>query len=217
MISNNQPKSIKILFVVFAILLVVGIFMFLRSPVTTPQITTPTTPTPETNTPTEATSTPWETITSNTGITYQYPKTLPTTYIHPVDWPPQVQVLNQPYSCTEGGSEIARAGVTTQRTINDRTYCVTKESEGAAGSIYTNYAYAFPLYSTSSTQADPPSPNGSEWASRRIAIFTFSIRSVQCANYDNPKMSGCENERAIFNIDEIIDRIARSMRVPPSL
>ncbi len=195
---DNQPKNTKILFIVFALLLAISIFIFLHSPVTAPQITT--------NTSTEATSTPWETITNDVGITYQYPKTLPTTYIHPVDWPPQIQVLNQPFTCTEGGSEIARAGVTRQRIINDRAYCVTKGSEGAAGSIYTNYAYAFPLYSTGSTQAD-----------RKIAIITFSLRTVQCANYDNPKMSECENERAIFNIDEIIDRIARSIKISSSL
>lgn len=50
----------------------------------------------------------WKTATSD-GITFQYPETLLTEYTHTVDWPPQVQVLNEPFSCAEAGSEIALA------------------------------------------------------------------------------------------------------------
>lgn len=143
----------------------------------------------------------WKTTTdSKTGITFKYPETLLTTYIHAQDWPPQIQVLNQPFSCTEAGSETAQAGITMKRMVDDRTYCVTKESDGAAGSIYTNYAYAFPLYSTGSTQAD-----------RKTAIFTFSLRAVQCANYDNPQRKACEGERETFDLDSIVDRMVRSI------
>ena len=144
----------------------------------------------------------WTTTTdSQTGIAFNYPKTLLTEYIHTVDWPPQVQVLNQPFSCIEAGLEIARAGQTSKRMVDDRTYCVTKESEGAAGTIYTNYAYAFPLYSTGSTQAD-----------RKTIIFTFSLRAPQCVNYDDPQKTACEKERTSFDLDSLVDRMARSIK-----
>jgi len=141
----------------------------------------------------------WKSATRN-GITFQYPETLLTEYIHTVDWPPQVQVLNEPFTCTEAGEEIDRAGQTLKRMVDDRTYCVTKESEGAAGSVYTNYTYAFPLYSTGSTQAD-----------RKTIIFTFSLQAVQCANYDDPQKTACENERSTFDLDSSVGRMARSI------
>lgn len=143
----------------------------------------------------------WQQATdTNTGITFKYPKTLLTEYIHTVDWPPQVQVLNEPFNCTEAGRETDRAGETKQRLVDDRPYCVTKVSEGAAGSIYTSYAYAFPMYSTGSTQAD-----------RKTIILTFSLRAVQCVNYPEPQMTACANERSSFDLDSTIDRIARSI------
>lgn len=153
--------------------------------------------------PTDENNDLWQTTTDDkAGITFQYPTDLLTTYIHTVDWPPKVQVLYEAFTCTEAGTETARAGKTEQRLVDDRTYCVTTESEGAAGSIYTNYAYAFPLYSTGSTQAD-----------RKVIIFTFSLRAVQCANYDEPQKTDCEKEREAFDLDSIIDRMARSITV----
>jgi len=136
----------------------------------------------------------WKTFSDDKqGIAFQYPDQLATTtYIHTVDWPPQVVISGGPFICTEGGSEIAQAGQTQQQIINGRTYCVTKESEGAAGSIYTQYAYSF-------------SKND------KVIIFTFILRSVQCANYDDPQKTQCETERQAFEIDnDIIDRMAQS-------
>ena len=142
----------------------------------------------------------WKTATSN-GITFQYPETLLTTYINTQDWPPQIQVLNEPFNCTEVGSETARAGKTEKRLVDDREYCRTSIVEGAAGSIYTQYAYAFPLYSTGSTQAD-----------RKTAIFTFTTRATQCGNYDEVERKACEGERETFDLDSVVDRMARSIK-----
>ena len=136
----------------------------------------------------------WKTITDGkTGATFQYPERLLTEYIHAIDWPPQVQILNQPFSCTEAGLETAPAGRTEKRMVDSRIYCVTKKSEGAAGSIYTGYAYAFPK-------------NG------KTFIFTFSLRAVQCGNYDDPQKTACENERMSFDMDSTADRMARSIK-----
>lgn len=143
----------------------------------------------------------WKATTSN-GITFQYPETLLTTYINTQDWPPQVQVLNEPFNCTEAGSETARAGKTEKRLVDDREYCRTSIVEGAAGSIYTQYAYAFPLYSTGSTQADR----------KRTVILTFTIRATQCDNYDEAERKACEGERETFDLDSVVDRMARSIK-----
>lgn len=134
----------------------------------------------------------WQTFTDNKlGVSFKYPEFLTANYIHTVDWPPQVQVLNKSFVCTEGGSEIAPAGITEKRMVDDREYCVTKESQGAAGSIYTQYAYAFPK-------------------DNKTVILTFSLQFTQCGNYDEPNKSACENERTAFDIDGVVDRIAKT-------
>jgi hypothetical protein len=141
----------------------------------------------------------WKTYTDNEGgISFDYPETLGTTYIHTVDWPPKVSLNPGPFTCTEAGSETSRAGETKSQTIHGRTYCVTKITEGAAGSTYTQYAYAF---------ADP------DIGGDQYPILTFSLRFVQCGNYDDPEKTACENERAAFDINSTIDRIAQSLVV----
>jgi hypothetical protein len=137
----------------------------------------------------------WETYSDpSRGLLFQYPQHFGTAYIHPVDWPPQVQVLQEPYHCTEGGNETARAGRTEARTVNGHQYCVTTVAEGAAGSLYYQYAYA--------TQLVPA----------KTVIFTFTARAVQCGNYDEPRRTVCEQERESFNIDGIMDQVIQTAR-----
>lgn len=137
----------------------------------------------------------WETFNDpGRGIAFGYPRDLGTAYIHAVDWPPQVNVEDGPFTCREAGEETARAGRTESRTIGGRTYCVTRVTEGAAGSVYTLHAYAMPV-------ADD------------VVILTFSLRAVQCGNYDEPQRAECERERAAFSIDPVVDAIARSITV----
>lgn len=137
----------------------------------------------------------WNTYRDGTrGISFQYPASFPATYISTVDWPPQVILDPGPFSCVEAGSETASAGKTERHIVGGREYCVTRESEGAAGSIYTQYAYAFP-------RGD------------KVVILTFTSRSVQCANYDEPKRGACEAERNSFDIDGLTDKMAQSLRL----
>ncbi len=123
---------------------------------------------------------------------FYYPDTFGTTYLTAFDWPPQLQVLNGPLTCVEAGSVIERAGKTEKRTIGGREFCVTEMQEGAAGSVYTQYAYA--------TAVD----------TARTAIFTFSTRMPQCANYDMPERSACEAERG-FDLDGLVAHIAQTL------
>ncbi|HSX24505.1 MAG TPA: hypothetical protein VLG69_00900 [Candidatus Andersenbacteria bacterium] len=127
----------------------------------------------------------WKTMTDSAQhISFQYPPTLQTTYIHTVDWPPKIQILNNPLTCTQAQ----------QRTIDGHTYCVTVISEGAAGSIYNQYAYAFSQ-------------------DTKTVILTFTLQLVQCANYDQPQQQACQTERSQFNSDTIADQIAQTVGV----
>ena len=129
-----------------------------------------------------------------TAVTLRYPDSLPTKYIHAIDWPPRVQVVNEPYDCTETGRAIESGGQTQERTINNQSYCVTELVEGAAGSMYTQYTYAV-------------------GRAEQTIILSFSLKSVQCANYNDPEKTTCDQERASFNIDETVDLIAQSIRL----
>lgn len=135
----------------------------------------------------------WKTASSTEErATFKYPETFGQTYANEVDWPPKIQILDERLTCTEAGSETGRAGITEQKNINGEPFCVTRVSEGAAGSIYTQYAYA------------------SQHGGKEI-IFTFSLRKVQCGNYDASQKMECEREQAAFNPDSVIGRMAASI------
>ncbi len=134
----------------------------------------------------------WKTATDSAGNSFLYPASLGTTYVQTVDWPPQLQLLNQAYSCLTAGTSTAPGGQTAAVAINGRAYCQTKEVEGAAGSIYTQYAFAFAR-------------------DAKTAILTFTIREPQCVNYDDPQKTACENEENNFSINNTVDQMAQSL------
>lgn len=125
-------------------------------------------------------------------------------YIHPVEWPPKLSTLNQAFSCKESaisaqtGRPVAQGGQTVLRTVGNRTYCITEESEGAAGSTYTTYTYKF----ASSNSVGAKTTN----------VLEFTLRAVQCANYDDPQKTACENERKSIDIDVIVDGMADTVK-----
>ena len=129
------------------------------------------------------------------GITFQYPIELGTVYLEAYDWPPMAQVIDEPFNCTEGGDPTARAGGTELRMVDNHQYCRTPIVEGAAGSIYTQYAYKFTV--------------GEDQA----AILTFSTRVPQCGNYDEQERVQCEGEREAFDIDSTVDEITQTFQI----
>jgi hypothetical protein len=133
-----------------------------------------------------------ETQDTESGVYYFYPEALPTFYSEAVDWPPILRINDGPFLCTEAGNELARAGKTSLQTVGQNTYCVTEIIEGAAGSTYAQYAYAFPY-------------------KEKVAIFTFSMRYVQCANYEAAQQQACEAERSAFDLLAIVDQMAQSL------
>lgn len=159
------------------------------TPVPSTSTTSPTTP------PTGATGTgPWITTTTN-GNTFSYPPTIGTEYVSTVDWPPTLRVQkNMPFVCRVAGELTASAGKTELVTIEGHEYCLTRESEGAAGSVYTQYMYAFPR------QND-------------VVTLTFALRAVQCLNYDEPRRSACTREQATFTANKLADQIAQSIQL----
>lgn len=132
-------------------------------------------------------------LANEAGVSYAYPEELPTEYISAIDWPPEVRVLDDPaFLCIEAGSEIERAGRTEQRTVNGTEYCRTTRLEGAAGSVYGMYAYAF--------------AHGN-----RTIILTFTTRAVQCGNYDELARNACLTERETFDLDALVHRMAGTL------
>lgn len=122
-------------------------------------------------------------------LNFVYPEELNTDYIEVVDWPPMSQVVDEPYSCIEAGNETDRAGRTEEQMINDNQYCVTILTEGAAGSVYRQYAYAFAHHD-------------------QTIYLTFSLRYPQCRNYEEEQRNACENEQTSFDQGILIDEVA---------
>ena len=135
----------------------------------------------------------WQTTTTSAG-TFQYPEKLSTAYTSTVDWPPVLRVSDSPFTCNAAGAESSRAGRTVTRTVGSRAYCVTAVSEGAAGSVYTRYAYAWQR-------------------GAGTAIFTFTVRQPSCVNYSQPQRAACEREREAFDLDSVVDRMVQTVQL----
>jgi hypothetical protein len=119
------------------------------------------------------------------GMQFMYPVSLGTSYISTSTegWPPTAAIVSGTLSCA----------ATDKRMIGDRAYCITRESEGAAGSTFTTYTYAT-MQGTS------------------VASTTFTLRFPQCMNYDDPQQSACTIEESSYDIDGLADRIISSIR-----
>jgi murein DD-endopeptidase MepM/ murein hydrolase activator NlpD len=121
----------------------------------------------------------WKTFTdTQQGLTFKYPETLSTVYITPQTWPPTVKLSSGKPTCTE------------PQVVNGQSYCVKAQTDGAAGSTYTAYTYSSAMPNVDKTVA-----------------LSFTLRSVQCANYDEPKKTACDTERTAFNVDSLAYQI----------
>ncbi len=131
------------------------------------------------------------------GLKFQYPDPLPTKFISAQEWPPKVSFVAEDFVCETGEHADASGALvnTEERTVDDRVYCVDISSEGAAGSTYTTYAYR-------TEQGD------------FIAHIEFTLRYVQCMNYDEANQGMCTLEQETFDVDGLVDRIASSIRMP---
>ncbi len=126
------------------------------------------------------------------GIQYEYPDHLITEFIDTQDWPPVVTVSPSPFVCREGGRAEAAGGATKQADIEDKTYCITIESEGAAGSVFSIYTYT-------------------TVHNEKTVSVNFTLRYAQCGNYDPNLKSRCEEERQLFSPDALARAITESI------
>ncbi len=123
-------------------------------------------------------------------VTFTYPKELGTTYMRASTWPPEVKTEKGRFTCFE--TKASPQGFTVKRIINGVQYCVTVQSEGAAGSIFTTYIY---LTEKEGTRAR----------------LMFTIQETQCGNYDEPKRGECVAERNGFSVDNLAHQMMQSV------
>lgn len=141
--------------------------------------------------PSQAADELWKTSNAQ-GITFQYPEKLTTRYIFTQTWPPTVEVKEESYACPQTPAEkSALTEIVSERLVDDRIYCVRVKNEGAAGSVYSSYTYTTPR-------------NG------KMIYISFSLRYPTCGNYEGDKDRMCANEREVFDLDGLVDRITRS-------
>ncbi|MCK5767886.1 MAG: hypothetical protein KAH35_05895 [Candidatus Atribacteria bacterium] len=130
---------------------------------------------------------------------------LNTEYIGSQDW--KVKIVNEEekhppkFKITEGqidykitSSESGLLTRTVKRRIDGRIYCIESTSEGAAGTIYTQYVYS---------------------AIKGGSLITVScvIRYPQCINYSEPQRTECAKESETFDLDKIISYIVKNLNV----
>lgn len=118
------------------------------------------------------------------GVVFHYPEQLPTRYISTQERPPLLNIRL--------GQQVCAGEI---RTIDAQDYCVQRSVEWAAGSMYTTY-----VYSRFFSDQD------------QTVMITFTLREVQCSNYDSLEKTACKQERDIFQPDALISVMFESMR-----
>lgn len=98
--------------------------------------------------------------------------------------------------CAEGdmGTDDGMFASSGSRLIKGRQYCVTSTGEGAAGSTFTSYGYSTLIGDS-------------------MIRLSFTLRTPQCLNYDDPEQSACQDEQISFDVDALADRIATSIKM----
>ena len=116
---------------------------------------------------------------------------LATKYMHVQETAAKITIASTtPYVCNLAGTDesMVVSGKTEKHTVGRNEYCVTAQSEGAAGSTYTTYHYLV---------AHDKGTIG----------FDFTVQYVQCGNYNETEKKACEAERAIFSIDSYVNQL----------
>lgn len=109
-------------------------------------------------------------------------------YVNITDSPKITKIEDADFVCTIAGEETERAGKTETVEIDGVEFCKTVVSEGAAGSIFYQYAYVFSK------------------EEQRLRL-TFTVRMPQCVNYDSPQKEACMEQQEKFNPDNIVANI----------
>lgn len=102
-------------------------------------------------------------------------------------------VENGEIECNEAPLESSLPLRISKKEINGQKYCIGASSEGAAGSVYTQYAYTTVI-------------------ENNVYLVQFVARYPNCSNYPDKERKECETERENFNLDNLVDLEVRRMK-----
>ena len=134
----------------------------------------------------------WETeLDPLQGVSFQYPASLEMEYVTAAEWPPAI-LVEDGYRCED--DTVTADGWSVQEVVKDpqNRYCKMVQTEGAAVSMYNTYAYTF-------------------LRGAKSATFSFTLRQVQCQNFDSPQKETCVAEQALFNPDSFSEKIGQTI------
>ena len=109
-------------------------------------------------------------------------------------YPPKFKITEGQIDCKVTIFESGSLTRTVKRTIDGRIYCIESASEGAAGTVYTQYAY-------------------STIKSGSFITVSCVIRYPLCINYSEPYRTECAKERETFDLDKIVGYIVKNLNV----
>lgn len=95
-------------------------------------------------------------------------------------------VENGEIECTETPAESSLPIRISKQEINGKKYCIAASSEGAAGSVYTQYSYSTVI-------------------GDKVYLVNFLARYPQCMNYPEEKSIECIKERESFDLNVLVD------------
>jgi hypothetical protein len=102
------------------------------------------------------------------------------------------RVLDDQLVCVETESTSSLSSRVSRIYTSSAEYCLEANSEGAAGSVYTDYSY-YTLFDDN------------------LVLIQFTVQYPQCVNYDGNEQEECATERENFNLDDIVDEVRSSI------
>jgi hypothetical protein len=129
--------------------------------------------------------------TSTPDIAFEYPRAVGQKgYLDASEWPPTISLSSGTLAC-EGST--APDMTRTLKSLGGYDYCIEMRDDAAAGSRYTAYTYT---------------------VARDAGVLSihFTIRRVQCLNYDEPRQNECMRVQSEFDPDVLADTIASTVR-----
>lgn len=103
-------------------------------------------------------------------------------------------VENGEIECSETPLESSLPLRTSKKEINGKRYCIASASEGAAGSVYTQFSYTTVI-------------DGSVYS------INFIARYNNCSNYPEDEVFKCATERENFNLDVLVDEEIEKLKI----
>lgn len=110
------------------------------------------------------------------------------------DFPLGFKIVAGEVDCEEMSLESSLPERVQKKIINNKLYCIRAVSEGAAGSVFTEYDYATVV-------------------NDNLVVISFVARYPQCPNYPDPERAECEQERETFNLDLVVDKVLESAQL----